>query len=187
MVLIRREKIEILEHLLNSVLDIDTDAKHPIRISFRDHLIDTIDDFESLEIDDVSALTYTKIANDKTVKVLQLPPGSRGNLRHLLKYVRLVIVQYNDSNNMYPPTTHWKSLTWDVFQIYKANPTPLPSIPTRSSTTSTAITSTNFKKSIERDASIYPELKDILHFNTWKVQFEALIAKDQLGHVIDSF
>ena len=30
-------------------------------------------------------------------------------------------------------------------------------------------------------------MKDILHFNTWKVQFEALIAKDQLGHVIDSF
>ena len=88
---------------------------------------------------------------------------------------------------MYPPTTHWKSLTWDAFQIYKANPTPLPSMPTRSSTTSTAITSVDFKKSIKRDASIYPELKDILHVNTWKVQYEALIAKDQLGHVIDSF
>ena len=60
-------------------------------------------------------------------------------------------------------------------------------MPTRSSTTSTAITSTDFKKSIKRDTSIYPELTDILHFNTWKVQFEALIAKDQLGHVIDSF
>ena len=187
MVLTRTEKTEILQHLLNTVLDIDPDAKHPIRISFSDHQIDTIDDFESLEIDDINALTYTKFANDKTVKVLPLPPGSRGNLRHLLKYVRLVIVQYNDSNNMYPPTTHWKSLTWDAFQIYKANPTPLPSLPTRSSTTSTAITSVNFKKSIKRDASIYPELKDILHFNTWKVQFEALIAKDQLGHVIDSF
>ena len=69
MVLTRREKVEILEHLLNTVLDIDPDAKHPIRISFRDHLIDTIDDFESLEIDDVNALTYTKIANNKTVKV----------------------------------------------------------------------------------------------------------------------
>ena len=102
MVLTRREKVEILEHLLNTVLDIDTDAKHPIRISFKDHQIQTIDDFECLEIEDVNALTYTKTLNDKTTKVLVLPPGSRGNLRHLLKYVRLVIVQYNDSNNMYP-------------------------------------------------------------------------------------
>ena len=102
MVLTRSEKTEILQHLLTTVLDIDPDAKHPIRISFLEHQIETIDDFESLEIEDVNALTYTKIANDKTVKVLPLPPGSRGNLRHLLKYVRLVIVQYNDSNNMYP-------------------------------------------------------------------------------------
>ena len=109
MVLTRREKIKILEHLINTVLDIDTDAKHPIRISFRDHQIETIDDFKRLEIDDINALTYTKTLNDKTTKVLALPPGSRGNLRHLLKYVRLVIVQYNDLHYTYPPTTHWKS------------------------------------------------------------------------------
>ena len=58
-------------------------------------------------------------------------------------------------------------------------------MPKKSSTTSTAVTSYDFKRSIKRDAGIYPKLKDILHFNTWKVQFEALIAKDQLGHVID--
>ena len=187
MVLTRSEKTEILQHLLTTVLDIDPDAKHPIRISFSEHQIETIDDFESLEIEDVNALTYTKTYSDKSTKDILLPPGSRGNLRHLLRYVRLVIVQYNDSNYTYPPATHWKSLTWDAFQIYKANPTPLPSMPARSSTTSAAVTSVDFKKSIKRDASIYPELKDILHFNTWKVQFEALIAKDQLGHVIDSF
>ena len=43
MVLTRRKKAEILEHLLNTVLDIDPDAKHPICISFRDHQIETID------------------------------------------------------------------------------------------------------------------------------------------------
>ena len=117
MVLTRTEKTEILQHLLNTVLDIDPDAKHPIRISFRDYQIETIDNFECLEIDDINALTYTKTLNDKTTKVLVLPPGSRGNLRHLLRYDRLVIVQYNDSNYTYPPATHWKSLTWDAFQI----------------------------------------------------------------------
>ena len=34
MVLTRSEKTEILQHLLNTVLDIDPDAKHPIRIKF---------------------------------------------------------------------------------------------------------------------------------------------------------
>ena len=48
MVLTRTEKAEILQHLLNTVLDIDPDAKHPICISFRDHQIETIDDFECL-------------------------------------------------------------------------------------------------------------------------------------------
>ena len=66
MVLTRSEKAKILEHLLNTVLDIDPDAKHPIRISFRDHQNETIDDFECLEIDDINALTYTKTLNDKT-------------------------------------------------------------------------------------------------------------------------
>ena len=73
-----------------------------------------------------------------------------------------------------------------MFQIYKADPPPLPAKPNKSSTTSTAITLSDFKKSIKRDAGIYPELKDIIHFNTWKVQFKVLIAKDQLGHVINA-
>ena len=84
MVLTRSEKTEILQHLLNTVLDIDPDAKHPIRISFTDHQIETIDDFESLEIDDINALTYTKTSNDKSTKNLLLPPGSHCNLRDLL-------------------------------------------------------------------------------------------------------
>ena len=73
-----------------------------------------------------------------------------------------------------------------MFPLYKADPPPLLTKPNKSSTTSTAITLSDFKKSIKRDAGIYPELKDIIHFNTWKVQFEALIAKDQLGHVINA-
>ena len=73
-----------------------------------------------------------------------------------------------------------------MFQIYKADPQPLPAKPNKSSTTSRAITLSDFKKSIKCDVGIYPELKDIIHFNTWKVQFEALIAKDQLGHVINA-
>ena len=68
MVLTRTKKTEILQHLLNIVLDIDPDAKHPICISFRDYQIETIDDFECLEIDDINALTYTKTLNAKPLK-----------------------------------------------------------------------------------------------------------------------
>ena len=186
MVKTRQEAIAILDHLLTVVLDVPAGNTHPIRISFIDHQIENMDDFDCLRPDDMDALSYTKTNADNTTQAVPRQLGHRRNLRHLLLYSQLVTYQYHASNNVSPPLSHWQTLTRDSFKIYKANPTPIPATPKKSSTTSTAVTSYDFKRSIKRDAGIYPELKDILHFNTWKVQFEALIAKDQLGHVIDS-
>ena len=184
----RDDQVKILQHLLHTVLNIDpADTDHAVLRCFKENDITNIDHFEGLSIMDIDGLTYTKLNPDTNQNnTIFIPVGHRGNLRHLLRYVKLVAAQYNESNNAYPPLSHWKTLTWEMFQLYKADPPPLPTKPKKSSTTSTAITSTDFKKSIKRDAGIYPELKDITHFNTWKVQFEALVAKDQLGHVIDA-
>ena len=186
MVTTRQESIDILHHLLTHVIRVPEEDAHPIRNCLQNMLIQTVDDFDSLEADDIDSLLYIKTLDDKSTKAVPLPPGFRGGLKHLLRYIKLITYQYQTSNFNYPPLSHWQTLTWDTFQYYKSNPTPIPTIPKKSSTTSTAVTSYDFKRSIKRDAGIYPELKDILHFNTWKLQFEALIAKDQLGHVTDS-
>ena len=33
--------------------------------------------------------------------------------------------------------------------------------------------------------SVYPDLKDIVHFSTWKLSFDALAIKDDLANVLN--
>ena len=108
MVSVRADCTKILTHLIQTVGAFGSDSKHPVNICFTKNQISTIDDFESLEIDDIDALTYHKTDdNDGTTSVERLPPGNRGNLRHLLRYVKLVTAQYFESNAGYPPYSHW--------------------------------------------------------------------------------
>ena len=118
----RQEKENILKHLIDVVLSIDSDVNHPLRISFHENCVQTIDDFDHWGIDDINALTYTyvnKIDPTKSTTKL-LPPGHRGNLRHLLKYVKLIVAKYESEHGSYPRLDHWKTFTWEKFQIYKA-------------------------------------------------------------------
>ena len=48
MVKTRQEAIAILDHLLTVVLDVPAGNTHPIRISFIDHQIENMDDFDCL-------------------------------------------------------------------------------------------------------------------------------------------
>ena len=188
MVSTRDEQVNILKHLLFNVLSFDeNDTEHPVVKSLTENDIKTVSDFEGLEETEINQLMYTKTdAATNTSTSELIPVGHKANLRWLRKYIKLITAQYDESHNIYPPLAHWQTLNCDLFMVFKAKPPAAPIPTTRATTTSTAITSTDFKKSIKRDVALYPELKDILHFNTWKVQFEALIAKDQLGHVIDA-
>ena len=84
MVTTRQEAIDILSHLITVVLGVGDNMTHPIRICFIDNEVESIDDFDSLEIDIIDALSYTKTFDDNTTKALALPLGHRGNLKHLL-------------------------------------------------------------------------------------------------------
>ena len=186
--LTRQERESILNHLLDTILGIPDDEDYPLRISLKENHVTCIDDLDNLGPDEINNLTYTYTdeADPTNTVVKPLPLGNKGNMKYLIKYVKLIVAQYSsDHQGAYPRLDHWQTITWDHFQLYKANPIPPPSMSTKTTTTSSAITSSDFKKSIKRDTSIYPELKDILHFNTWKIQFEAFIVKDQLSHVID--
>ena len=105
MVSVRADRTKILTHLIHTVAGFGSDAAHPVNICFTENQISTIDDFESLDIADIDALTYHKPPDeDGKTPVERLPLGNRGNLRHLLHYVKLVIHQYFESNAGYPPT-----------------------------------------------------------------------------------
>ena len=142
----RDDQIKILQHLLYEVLNIDpADTDHAVLKCFKENDITNIDHFEGLTVLDIDGLTYTKIdPNTNQDNTIFIPVGHRGNLRHLQRYVKLITAQYYESHNTYPPLSHWKTLTWEMFQVYKADPPPLPTKPKKSSTTSTAITSNDF-------------------------------------------
>ena len=127
------DQVNILRHLLYNVLNIDrNDIDHAVLVCFEENDLDTIADFEGLDVADINQLTYNKL-NTTTNKdeCLLLPVGYRANLRHLRKYVKLIIAQYHESHNAYPPITHWQTLNWDIFQVYKSNPPPVPAQLTR--------------------------------------------------------
>ena len=104
----RDDQTNILRHLLYNVLNIDKkESAFAIIQCFTDNDIKNIDDFEALEIKDVDGLTYTKTdTTTNASNIVFLPVGHRGNLCHLLRYVKLIAAQYNKSNNAYPPLSH---------------------------------------------------------------------------------
>ena len=70
-----QEKESILKHLIDVVLSIDNDVNHPLRISFHENCVHTIDDFVHWGIADINALTYTYVnKNDPTKSTAKLLP-----------------------------------------------------------------------------------------------------------------
>ena len=67
-----------------------------------------------------------------------------------------------------------------------ANPSSRPVTPqSTAAVTTTSSPSSAFKKGNKRDMSLYPDLKDITHYSSWKLAFDALAHKDELGNVLD--
>ena len=104
-------------------------------------------------------------------------------LKHLVNYVRVIVTE---NNNQPPSVDVWKTYHNDHFLSYMANPSSRPVTPqATASITTTSSPSSVFKKGNKRDMSLYPELKDITHYSTWKLTFDALAHKDELGNVLD--
>ena len=67
---------------------------------------------------------------------------------------------------------------------YIATPTTPPIITPPVAPTSTSDAAL-FHKGYKRDISVYPVLKDILSFSTWKLKFTALATKDGLVRILE--
>ena len=109
MVTTRDEQVNILKHLLFNVLSFDeNDTEHPVVKSLTENDIKTVSDFEGLEETEINQLMYTKTdAATNTSTSELIPVGHKANLRWLRKYIKLIIAQYDESHNIYPPLAHW--------------------------------------------------------------------------------
>ena len=119
----RQETESILNHLIDTVLNIPNEENHLLRISLKENGIKDIDDLKVLSPDDITNLTYTYTDDDDpTISIVKpLPLGHRGNIKYLIKYVKLIVAQYgSDHQGAYPRLAHWQTLTWEQFQVYKA-------------------------------------------------------------------
>lgn len=94
------------------------------------------------------------------------------------KFTHLLIAEKGDDLTL----DEWKAVTRVQFLVYCANPRSPP----------THITSPahgelkEWNKSIKREISAYPHLKDITAFDIWKMKFESVIISHGVDKVIDS-
>ena len=118
MVTTHEQQVNILKHLLFNVLSFDeADTEHPVVKSLRQNDIKTVSDFEALQKTEINQLTYTKTdAATNTSTVELIPVGHKANLCWLRKYIKLIITQYDESHNTFPPLTHWQTLNWDIVE-----------------------------------------------------------------------
>ena len=187
MPLTRAQEREILEYLLAEVLRID-DPDDPIRKIFRVLGINTLTDFISTDNRDFGNEMYEDTSEDGETG--QRPLGRAQARRcELLRNMSSVIITEEGS---VPDINGWRAaVTPETFLLFTANPRqPVPDAgmapivqPPAASVTSQAAA---FLRGNKRDISAYPELKDILNFTTWKMQFDALAIKDNVAKVIDA-
>ena len=187
MPLTRAQEREILEYLLTEVLRLD-DPDDPIRKLFRVLGITTLTDFISTDGRDFANEVFDDIGEDGEVGQRNL--GRAQSRRcELLRNMSSVIITEEGS---VPDLNGWRAaVTPETFLIFTANPrqpvpdagmAPIVQPPAASATSQAAV----FLRGNKRDISAYPELKDILKFTTWKMQFDALAIKDNVAKVIDA-
>ena len=190
MPLTRAQDEEILEYLLSDVLRVD--EGHSISRVFEVLEIGDLTDLVATENRDFFNTYYSDDTEDEEREERVLPRSQANRCKHL-RNLAAVIISENGST---PDVEGWKTaVTHESFMLYCANPRlPVPSTglatglaapvlaPTAPATSQTA----SFLRGNKRDISAYPELKDILKFTTWKMQFDALAIKDNVAKVIDA-
>ena len=180
MVLTRQNYREIFDHLLENIALYEADDPELLALAAQN--ITRFDQFILIPVDDISAWTYeiTNDAGNVVTKNLLLCQVS--SLKHLLNWSRLMIAE---NNHQTPELTEWQTYNNGHFIAYAANPRTPPVTPLATAAVNTPQGSFAFKKGNKRDISLYPELKDLVHFSAWQLTFVALVKKDDLANVID--
>ena len=146
-----------MKHLLFTVLDYPNDTNHPVVSAFCDAQISNVDNFDLLDNATIKLLTYKEKDNKNPSQytVKQLPISMKANLVYASRYVQLIVVEHEVRHGTYPPLSHFKTLTWESFNLYKSSPKPPPTCTAISTTPPNVILLADFKKSIKRDTAVY--------------------------------
>ena len=145
--------------------------------------INRLDQFTVLSPTDIDSWTYDEVdatTGNVTVKPLMLSPHSL--LKHLLNWTNLIIA---DNGGDTPIVSEWQTYHNGHFMGYISLPRAPPVTPIATAAVTTPTGGFDFKKGNKRNMSVYPDLKDIVNFSTWKLSFDALATKDDLSNVLN--
>jgi hypothetical protein len=174
----------ILTHLLGKVALLPESS--PIWAVLKDEGISTIGDLLSLTEDDISALSFTE---DETWRPLLR--GLRNLIRLLINYIRSL---QSEEFDIYLDYTKIDSVG---FAYYRTQPTSSPSVPSpmmsppfKSPTPfqpvhSATSAAESFRRSIKKDPSLFPILKDERANDAWHYSFVAQARAQGVGDVLN--
>ena len=180
-ILTRGERTAIFQHILDHVADFQAGDTELLALSKQG--INRLDQFTVLSPSDIDSWTYNEVdatTGNVTVKPLMLSP--RSLLKHLLNWTNLIIAENGGDS---PVLTEWQTYHNGHFLGYISLPRAPPVTPIATAAVTTPSGTFDFKKGNKRDMSVYPDLKDIVNFSTWKLSFVALATKDDLSNVLN--
>ena len=178
MTLTRAQHQEALKYLLHNVLSLAADGSSPSELSLVHNDVPDLDTFLSLDPEDLAVHQYPVQDTSGNQTTQALKSGGYRPLQRLHEFTHLLIAEKGDDLTL----DEWKAVTRAQFLVYCANPRSPP----------THITSPahgelkEWNKSIKREISAYPHLKDITAFDIWKMKFESVIISHGVDKVIDS-
>ena len=182
-VLTRQEKLTIFDHIVKTIGEFDDDK--PQAIALADQGYDTLDDFLSIDINEVSTWTYSiEDPNDNTrIITKKLLLAHISCIKHLFNYVNVIVAE---NNGVLPSVADWQSFTNSHFLQYMSHPRAAPVTPqTIAASGSSSSPIAAFKKGNKRDLSLYPVLNDMKLYSSWRLTFDALATKDGFGNILN--
>jgi hypothetical protein len=190
----RAEAKEVFDHVLNNVLDRGDSS--PLKTSLIIEGISNIFDLLTITDDIIDGLVYEDPAEKK--KFYSVTKGDKMLLRCFLAYHRYLESESGDFD--YKLITQSNFDNFRISPAYRAivhqpDPTPPPSVSSPPTTApTTTLTSSHlslyspvamFRRSIKKDPSLFPTLKDDKYHDVWHRSFNTQAVAQDVSEVLD--
>lgn len=170
------QTILVFRHVVKNFLN--ASAESPMQLAFDHHGISDLLDLLPFPVDDVDSFKYVPTPDPKTFSG-PLQPLSSGHKNIVKLFIRWSQKLFTENDNIPLTEEEWMLLKVIDFSIFhltgnvfvSSSTGGTPSSGTNIGVASTIRASTaaaDFKKSIKRDQSSYPHLKDQKNWNSWK-------------------
>ena len=193
-VITRAQARQIRDHLVSTMLDREGDNSYSIVLTTAG--IDELEDLTSMTDHQVNRLTFT-VEQDGTRTTLDLNEGAKNKIKWLIKWLAV----YQQQLDHEVTSEEWLALTADGYNDYRrtsqmpfstnatpnVNPNPSPATNNRANGESLVkIELDAFKRSIKRDATIYPTLREEKDWDSWNRGMQSLARTHDVAEVLDA-